>query len=46
VQVLGVFRAHVRALEVLDEGADQVVLGMDLAGRQMLEPRSRRVGEV
>jgi hypothetical protein len=28
------------------EGADQIVLVMNLAGRQVLEPRQRRVGEV
>jgi hypothetical protein len=45
-QVPGVPKAYVRALEVPNEGADQVVPVMDLAGWQMLEPRSRRVSEV
>jgi hypothetical protein len=39
-------RAHVRALEVPHEGADQIIPVMNLAGRQVLEPCSRRVGEV
>jgi hypothetical protein len=37
---------HVRALEVANERADQVVPVVDLAGRQVFEPRPRRVGEV
>jgi hypothetical protein len=45
-QVPGVPRAHVRALEVPYQGADQVVPIVDLIGRQVLEPRPRRVGEV
>jgi hypothetical protein len=45
-QVPGVPRAHVRALEIPHERADQVVPVVDLAGRQVLEPRPRRVGEV
>jgi hypothetical protein len=45
-QVPGVPRAHVRALEISYERADQVVPVVDLAGRQVLEPRPRRVGEV
>jgi hypothetical protein len=40
------FQAHVRALEVPHEGADQIVPVVDLAGRQMIKPRPRRVGEV
>jgi hypothetical protein len=36
-QVLGVPRAHVCALEVANERADQVVPVVDLAGRQVLE---------
>jgi hypothetical protein len=38
--------AHVHALEIPHEGADQIVPVVDLAGRQVLEPRPRRVGEV
>jgi hypothetical protein len=45
-QILGVSRAHICALEVPHEGADQIVLVVNLAGRQVLEPCSRRVGEV
>jgi hypothetical protein len=45
-QIPGVSRAHVRALEVPHEGADQVVPVVDLAGRQVLEPRPPRVAEV
>jgi hypothetical protein len=45
-QILGVSRAHVRALEVPHEGADQIVPVVDLAGRQVLEPRLCRVGEM
>jgi hypothetical protein len=37
---------HVRALEISHERADQVVPVVDLAGRQVLEPRTCRVGEV
>jgi hypothetical protein len=37
---------HVRALEVPHEGADQVVPVVDLTGRQVFEPRPRRVYEV
>jgi hypothetical protein len=43
-QVPGVTRAHIRALEVANERADQVIRVVDLAGRQVLEPRPRRVG--
>jgi hypothetical protein len=46
VQVPGVPRAYVRALEVANERADKVVPVVDLAGQQALEPRPRRVGEV
>jgi hypothetical protein len=45
-QVPGVFRAHVRALEISHECADQVVPVVDLAGRQVLKTRPRRVGKV
>jgi hypothetical protein len=45
-QVPGVPRAHVRALEVPHERANQIVPVVDLAGRQVLEPRQRQVGEV
>jgi hypothetical protein len=45
-QIPGVSRAHVHALEVPHEGADQIVPVMNLAGRQVLVPRSRRVSEV
>jgi hypothetical protein len=45
-QIPGVPRAYVRALEVPHEGGDQVVLVVDLTGRQVLESRPRRVGEV
>jgi hypothetical protein len=45
-QVPGVSRAHVRALEISHERVDQVVPVVDLAGRQVLEPRPCRVGEV
>jgi hypothetical protein len=44
--VPGVPRAHVRSLEVTDERADQVIPVVDLTGRQVLEPRPGRVGEV
>jgi hypothetical protein len=33
-------------LEVSHEGVDQIIAVVDLAGRQMLKPRPRRVGEV
>jgi hypothetical protein len=46
VQVPGVPRAQIRALEVANERVDQVIPVVDLAGRQVLEPRPRRVGEV
>jgi hypothetical protein len=45
-QVPGVPRAHVCALEVPHEGADQVVPVVDLTGRQVLESRPCRVCEV
>jgi hypothetical protein len=45
-QVPGVPRVHVRALEVPHKRSDQIVLVVDLAGRQVLEPRPRLVGEV
>jgi hypothetical protein len=38
--------AYVGALEVPHEGANQVVPVVDLAGRQVLEPRPCRIGEV
>jgi hypothetical protein len=44
--VLGVLGAHVCAMEVPHEGADQVVPVVDLAGRQVFEPSPRRVCEV
>jgi hypothetical protein len=37
---------HVCALEISHKRADQVVPVVDLAGRQVLKPRPRRVGEV
>jgi hypothetical protein len=37
-QVPGIPRAHVCALEVAHERVDQIILVMDLAGRQVLEP--------
>jgi hypothetical protein len=37
---------HVRALEISHKCADQVIPVVDLAGRQVLKPRPRRVGEV
>jgi hypothetical protein len=46
VQIPGVSRANIRALEVPHEGADQIIPVVDLAGRQVLERRLRRVGEV
>jgi hypothetical protein len=45
-QIPGVSRAHIRALEVPHEGADQIVPVVNLAGRQVLKSCSRRVGEV
>jgi hypothetical protein len=45
-QVPGVPRAHVRALEVANERADQIVPVVDLTGRQVFEPCPRRVSEV
>jgi hypothetical protein len=45
-QVPGISRAHVHALEVAHERVDQVVPVVDLTGRQVLEPRPCRVGEV
>jgi hypothetical protein len=45
-EVPGVPGAHVCALEISHEHADQVVPVVDLAGRQVLEPRPCRVGEV
>jgi hypothetical protein len=44
-EILGVPRAHVRALEVADEGLDQVVPVGDLPRRQMLQLGSSGVGE-
>jgi len=38
-EVLGVPRAHVCALEVLDKDPDQVGSAMDQTLRKMLEPR-------
>jgi hypothetical protein len=38
-QVPGVPEMHVRALEIPHERANQVTLVVDLAGRQVLEPR-------
>jgi hypothetical protein len=45
-QVPGVPRVYVRALEVANERVDKVVPIVDLAGRQVLKPRPRRVGDV
>jgi hypothetical protein len=45
-QVPVVPRAHIRALEISYERADQVVPVVDLVGRKVLEPRPRRIGEV
>jgi hypothetical protein len=39
-QVPEVPRAHVHALEVSHEHADQVIPAVNLAGQQALEPRS------
>jgi hypothetical protein len=44
-EILGVPRAHVRALEVSSESLDQVVPVGDLRRRQMLQPGSGGVGE-
>jgi hypothetical protein len=44
-EILGVPRAHVRALEVAGEGLDQVVPVGDLSQRQMLQAGSSGVGE-
>jgi hypothetical protein len=44
-EIPGVPRAHVRALEVADEGLDQVVPVGDLPRRQMLQPGPSGVGE-
>jgi hypothetical protein len=44
-EIPGVPRAHVRALEVVDEGFDQVIPFGDLRRRQMLQPGSGGVGE-
>jgi hypothetical protein len=44
-KILGVPRAHLRALEVSSEGLDQVVPVRDLRKRQMLQPGSGGVGE-
>jgi hypothetical protein len=43
--ILGVPKAHVRALEVSGEGFDQVVRVGDLRRRQMLQPGPGDVGE-
>jgi hypothetical protein len=45
LEIPGVPRAHVRALEVSNEGFDQVVPVGDLRRRQMLQPGSGGVGE-
>jgi hypothetical protein len=42
----GIPRAHVRALEVAHERADQIIPVVDLAGWQMLKPRPGRIAEV
>jgi hypothetical protein len=44
-EIPGVPWAHVRALEVVGEGLDQVVLVGDLPRKQMLQPGSSGVGE-
>jgi hypothetical protein len=44
-EIPGVPRAHVRALEVVDEGLDQVVPVGDLPRRQVLQPGSSGIGE-
>jgi hypothetical protein len=45
LEISGVPRAHIRALEVAGKGLDQVVLVGDLPQRQMLQPGSSGVGE-
>jgi hypothetical protein len=45
LEILGVPRVHVRALEVASEGLDQVVPVGDLPRRQVLQPGSSGVGE-
>jgi len=45
-KVLGFPRAHVCALEVPDEDLDQVGPVVDHALREVLEPRSGRIGQV
>jgi hypothetical protein len=44
-EIPGVPSAHIRALEVVGEGLDQVVPIGDLPRRQMLQPGSSGVGE-
>jgi hypothetical protein len=44
-EIPGVFRAHVRALEIADEGLDQVVPVGDLPRRQVLQPGASGVGK-
>ena len=43
LEVPGVPGAHVCALEITDEDLYQVTLVVDLQGREVLEPGSRRV---
>ena len=43
LEVLGVPGAHVRALEIPDEDLYQVTPVVDLQGREVFEPGSRRV---
>ena len=43
LEVLGVLGAHVCALEIPDEDLYQVALVVDLRGREVFEPGSRRV---
>jgi hypothetical protein len=45
LEILGVPRVHIGALEVIGEGFDQVVPVGDLRRRQMLQPGSGGVGE-
>jgi hypothetical protein len=45
LEIPGVPRAHVCALEVAGEGFDQVILVGDLRRRQVLQPGSGDVGE-
>jgi len=45
-EVPGVPRAHICALEVPDEDLDQVGPVVDHALREMLEPRSGRIGQM